>query len=379
MDKLKKDLQIYKQSEGALGSIKAISCEFFAGFDGLDGEELKLELSKKMGQLLGELSQSELTNTQNLKSAMQGINQALVGQKERELYELLDKQDEISRKIKQTQESIRQSLRVSFETAEQVVLGSQIEQKQEALNLLNDAIMRETRMLWILKESSQNAFLTTIENQINVEQTICQIAKNMTYSSINEDEFSKQRALEISKTIISSAAEVANEGHIYAKELINGAVIGTKEGLESVAATLKDEAKFAPNELKHSIKEIKNLEQEFVQMLHELQNSLAAPAKDELRQILQNNIDSTLAKLKRLSDQASQELHEKLDEIKANPSIAELIHNTNEKIESLKKELDDVEKRVKSSKIAEEAKKMGDRAYKAAKELLANLTNEKKQ
>ena len=43
------------------------------------------------------MDKESLINAKNLKSAMEGINQALVSGEEKELYELFDKRDEINR------------------------------------------------------------------------------------------------------------------------------------------------------------------------------------------------------------------------------------------------------------------------------------------
>lgn len=396
MDKLDKNLANFKDSNGVLISIKALTSEYFK-------DAKTSDLAPKMAHLLQKFQEYDLVSTKNLKSAMEGINQCLVGEDERELYELIDKQDELTRKIKAKQDKIRNTLKISFETAENLVIKSEISCKDEVLNLLNNAIIKETRMLWILKESSQNAFLTTIENGVNIAETIRQIAKNMTFSAISEGEFYSKRAIEISKTIITSAAEVTNEGHIYAKELISAAIIGTKDGLESATIKLKDEAKFAPDELiNKNLKELKNIEQEFVFMLKELENSLEAPAKDEIKRLLETSIDGTIARLKRISEQASAGLSERLDELRQNPNIAELINgtnerieklksafeviktdiNVNEKLENIKKELNELEKKAEQKfsnlNLKDEAKKMGDRAYKAAKELLNSLKKDNK-
>ena len=86
-------------------------------------------------------------------------------------------------------------------------------------------------MLGILKESATIAFLTTLEGAKDVEETANAVAKNMTYAAIRGGEFSKECILEISKNIIYAAGNLANEGHIFAKELMSGAINGTRDGL----------------------------------------------------------------------------------------------------------------------------------------------------
>ncbi|CAD7288790.1 hypothetical protein LMG7974_01154 [Campylobacter majalis] len=402
-EKLQKNLKNYVESNGVLISIKALANEYFKEISDLNKDELKDEILTRMQILLQHFNSHNLTNTKNLRSAMEGINQALVGAKEKELYKLLDEQDSIARKIRIKQDEIRNTLVISYESAERLMQESNAECKDEVLGLIGSAIIRETRMLGILKESSQNAFLTTIENGINIHETISQISKNMAYSSILQGEFSRDRIIEISRTIILAAAEVANEGHIFANVLVDGAVVGVKDGISLAVAKIKDDAKFAPNEVVDDarLKELKNIDESFINMLKELETKLEAPAKDEIKILLTTTLDSLMAKLKRISEQANEQLSERINTIKENPNIAELINGANDRLEKLKsalnerewlkgeigdkfetikKELDELEKKasvkfseVKTINIKEEAKKMGDRAYKSAKEFIAKL------
>ena len=222
MDKLEQNLRDYKDSEGLLTSIKALCNDFFRDVSDKDKNTLPDFLKQKMNELYDKMDKESLINAKNLKSAMEGINQALVSGEEKELYELFDKRDEINRAIEAKREEIKNRLKISFEAAEEVVKDRDFGEKEEILELLNNAIIRETRMLGILKESAQIAFLTTLEGAKDVEETAGAIAKNMTYAAIRGGEFSKERMFEISKNIISAAGNLANEGHIFAKELIKG-------------------------------------------------------------------------------------------------------------------------------------------------------------
>ena len=339
------------------------------------------------------------------------INQSIVGAEEKALYELLDKKDELNRAIEAKREEIKNRLKISFEAAEEVVKDRNFSEKEEILELLNNAIIRETRLLGILKESAQIAFLTTLEGAKDVEEIAGAIAKNMTYVAIIGGEFSKERILEISKNIIIAAANLADEGHIFAKELISGAISGTRDGILRAIEKLKDEAKFAPDELRlnSQLLNLKNIDEEFIALLRELEKEFEGVARNEIENVINSELDTNLAKFKRISDQAREQIISRIEELKSN-GMAKLMSEANNKFEALKQELNDKSKKLKlnfdtNDKIEEikqeianlekkanekfedikqidiksEAKKFGDRAYQAAKDLLNVIKKDKKE
>ena len=412
MDKLEQNLRDYKDSEGLLTSIKALCNDFFRDVSDKDENALPDLLKQKMNELYNKMDKESLINAKNLKSAMEGINQALVSGEEKELYELFDKRDEINRTIETKREEIKNRLKISFEAAEEVVKDRDFGEKDEILELLNNAIIRETRMLGILKESAQIAFLTTLEGAKDVEETAGAIAKNMTYAAIRGGEFSKERMFEISKNIISAAGNLANEGHIFAKELIKGAINGTRDGILRAIEKLKDEAKFAPDELRlnSQLLNLKNVDEEFIALLKELEKEFEGVAKDEIENVINSELDTSLAKFKRISDQAREQITSRIKELKSNDTAKHMINVANEKLEALKRELNDKSEKLKLNfdanekfedikkeiadfekkanekledlkqiDIKSEAKKIGDRAYQAAKDFLNVIKKDKKE
>ena len=411
MNNLEQNLHDYKSSDGLLISIKALCNNFFQDAANKDINALPEILKAKMNELYDKMNKEDLINAKNLKSAMEGINQAIVGAEEKGLYELFDKRDEINRAIEAKREEIKNRLKISFEAAEEVVKDRDFGEKEEILELLNNAIIRETRMLGILKESAQIAFLTTLEGAKDVEETAGAIAKNMTYAAIRGGEFSKERMFEISKNIISAAGNLANEGHIFAKELIKGAINGTRDGILRAIEKLKDEAKFAPDELRlnSQLLNLKNVDEEFIALLKELENEFDGVAKSEIESVINSELDTNLAKFKRISDQAMEQISSRLEELKSN-GVAKLVSEANNKFEALKQELNDKSKKlklnfdandkleslkqdiaefekkandkledIKQMDIKSEAKKFGDRAYQAAKDFINVIKKDKKE
>ena len=411
MNKLEQNLSDYKDSDGLLISMKALCNNFFKDIADKDINALPKILKAKMNELYDEMSKADLINIKNLKSAMEGINQALVGSEEKALYELLNKKDELDRLIEIKRDEIKNRLKISFEAAEDIIKDRNFSEKEEILELLNNAIIRETRLLGILKESATIAFLTTLEGAKDVEETASAIAKNMTYAAITGGEFSKERILEISKNIITPATNLANEGHIFAKELMSGAINGTRDGILRAIEKLKDEAKFAPDELKlnSQLLNLKNIDEDFIALLKELEGEFEGVAKNEIENVLNSELDTNLAKFKRISDQAKEQIVSRIEELKSSNSVAKFMSEANNKLENLKQELNEKSKKLKLNfdandkfeeikqeiadfekkanekledlkqiDIKSEAKKIGDRAYQAAKDFLNVIKKDKK-
>ncbi|MGG7048465.1 MULTISPECIES: hypothetical protein [unclassified Campylobacter] len=369
--------------------------ELFGRLETLKDDELKSAINAKMLELFAELKAENLDKMQDLQDAMSEINAKLISQKERELFSLIAQADEMLKKITNKRTEIKQTLKASFEAAEELVNANDIERKDEILLLLNSAIMRETRMFGILNESVQSAFLTTIESGGDIKETAMQIAKNISYNAINEGELSSERIIEIAKAIVSGAIEVANESKIFAKELVCGAIEGTREGILRTLENLKSNAKFTPTEagLAKIVRDLRDIEDKFIQMIKDVGAQTNDPSRSAIEHLLDESLDSNIAKLRRISEQAAEELAQKLEDIKENATVNEFLSSTSEKFEKLKNELNERAKNInldekiegfekkasekldemKQLDIKQEAKKIGDRAYSVARDFLNKI------
>lgn len=193
--------------------------------------------------------------------------------------------------------------------------------------------------------------------------------------------------------------------------MISGAISGTRDGILRAIEKLKDEAKFAPDELRlnSQLLNLKNIDEEFIALLRELEKEFEGVARNEIENVINSELDTNLAKFKRISDQAREQIISRIEELKSN-GMAKLMSEANNKFEALKQELNDKSKKLKlnfdtNDKIEEikqeianlekkanekfedikqidiksEAKKFGDRAYQAAKDLLNVIKKDKKE
>lgn len=289
-----------------------------------------------------DLDELNILNKHNVQFLLKGIKNALTSEDEEYLYRLIYELERLKKQITSQKDEIKNSILISFKGIEGFAKDAEFEQKSEILAAINDVLINELKMQGILKEASESAFLSTIENGDDVEDTAREIAKNIVYRSILEGEFKKSRFMEISNIVISQAISIANESKIFADELIAGAVEGSNDGISKAIEKFKDDLKFAPDEIVENLgdsqKEVLKVEDEFIELLRTLASICDEPAKEVLNTILQKDYDSYFAKMKRISADAREQIAIKIAELSLNKSYKEFSRSAGLKFEEIKSE-----------------------------------------
>ncbi|HEC1804550.1 TPA: hypothetical protein R1720_001535, partial [Campylobacter lari] len=238
-------------------------------------------------------------------------------------------------------------------------------------------MLYDIEILGLLKETAESAFITTLEKGENIELTSCEIAKNLVFNAICEGSFEKERILKISQVVLNAAFELANESQAFAYDLCIGSIYGAQEGISLAIEKFKSSFAYSALEydLKNKEKELIDIEQEFIQMLKKISSELDNPAKDILKDLLENKFDTLFAKFKRLIQENREQIFIKINEIKQNPKIDDFTRLAQTKLNSLAKELGELEK-ITSKKYknidTSYAKKLGLRLWEKAKNLINN-------
>ncbi|NLC28408.1 MAG: hypothetical protein GX780_06515, partial [Campylobacteraceae bacterium] len=264
-------------------------------------------------------------------------------------------------------------------------LEDKIEEDDDTLQAaLQDSKLRGIEMLGILKETTQEALLTTIEKGDDIEETTAEIVKNISYQAINQGEFTKQRFLDIANTVIQVCVEIADADQAFAKELLHGGVHGTKEGIARAVEKFKNDLKFAPEEveallgrdLNETRKELLKIDEEYVHMLRDCSKNSSGISRKIIGEILDEELDTSFAKLQRITYEAREAISDRLEELKKNASIfeKEFKVKATKRMEELRKEMNELEKKageriesMRNSPRAQEAHKLGQRAWEVAK------------
>ena len=376
-------------------------------------KELSFELSRKKIQRLkddkkiqnrvGELFEQYcfilenegIKNVKNISSVIEGLIKAVSYDKEEFLFKTIYEIEQLKKSAATQKKEIQNTISNTYDILEKHI--NSLPEKDIASKALNDTKLNAIEMLGILRETTEEAILTTLEKGKDVEDTTFQITKNLTFQAINDGDFVKKRFLDITRMIMSVSLEFANENLGFAKELVNGSVEGTQKGILKAVNKFKNDIKFAPDEddeifnqnLDLAKKELPTIEDEYIQMLKELAEKYDGVIQYSLKEKIEK-YNGSVEKIKRATLEAKEALSQRLEEIASDVSIDEIKEKAEEKFENLKKDVSELGKKANETlehlkqnetakKATIEAKKLGLRAWEVAKNMLDNAIKNAKE
>lgn len=363
----------------------------------------KLKDEKSIQHRLGELFEvyCKALHDEGLKSpraishVIDGLLKAASHDKEAFLYKTIYEKEQLEKSIFSQKQHIRSTISNTFDILEKHIHNLQDDTQNAALLALNDAKLKGIELLGILKETAQEAMLTTLENGNDVEDTIYELTKNLSFQSINEGALTKERILDISRTLIESAIEIANEDLGNAKMILEGTITGVHDGVTKSIEKFKNDLKYAITEEMEGLgetdltqlrKELLKIDEHFIAQLEAL-----AAQNDGISNTIITDIttemNSSAARIRRVANEAKEVIGERIEQLKAEAIILEknLKEKAEKKFESLKKDVNDFEKIAsskvesfkqfefeteKAKQVAKEAKKLGFRAWEVAKNMV---------
>ena len=375
--------------------------------------ELSFELSRKKLQRLkdeanihhriGELfelycralHEEGLKTPRAISSVIDGLLRATSHDQEAFLYKTIYEKEQLEKSINAQKQAIRTTLAQTFDILEEHIANMHEESQSNALTALHDAKLRGIEMLGILKETTAEALLTTLEKGTDIQDTISEITKNLTFQTILEGSLCKQRILDISNTVISASIEIADEDLGNAKDILEGTINGVKEGITKAIDKFKNDLKYAPTEdmeglletdLSELRKELNKIDEHFITLLEMLASQSDGISASLLKEMA-TEMNSSTAKIRRAASEAKEVIGERIEQLKSEALVLEknLKEKAEKKLESLKKDVNQFEKiasaKVESFKqfefeketakqVANEAKKLGFRAWEVAKHMV---------
>ncbi|CZE46624.1 hypothetical protein [Campylobacter geochelonis] len=389
----------------ALYILQTAQDESLECFRGKSLEEKKLEAVKLFSGFCDDLESLGLLDKQNAKNILMGVKKAITKDEEEYLYKLLYESDKIKKQIEEQGREIKNSISSSLKSIENDIKSKEITHKGEILSAINEMLVSEVQLRDVIKEVCESVFVSIIEDGVDIEESARESSKNMVYKIILESGFSKNYAIEISKIIIKEAISVANLSSAYADELVSGVVDGANDGIVKAMEKTKSKCKFAPSqeysECNEVQKEFLGVDEAFVLMLKELANLSQNPSKEILETILKKDYNNYFAKMKRLSNDASEQIKARLEQIDMGENYKELSKfvatkfddikkdisakgskiiddfDLDDKFANFKKEIEEIEKKIsskfsefKKKKIEPHTKELADRTYEATKEIV---------
>lgn len=358
----------------------------------------RLKDDKKVRDRVGELfdlycitlEQEKAKNAKNIAAVICGLLRASSHDKEEFLYKSIYEKEQLEKSILSQKNNIKEEIIGTYHVLEKHIESLPEDTQIVALRALNDTKLNALEMLGILRETTEEALLTTLEQGSYIQETTFEITKNLTFQAINDGEFNKRRFFDISNTIIDVTLEIAQENINHSKELIDGAVDGVKEGIAKSIEKFKNDIKFAPEEVEGILgknlidtkKELLKVGDEYIDVLKDL----SVQYDEQIQKILYEKIEkysSAMERLKRAVHEASEAINNRMEELKNEVSIEDIKEMASERFELFKKDVSSFEEKAsekfesfKKNKTAKkataEAKKLGLRAWEVAKNMLDN-------
>ncbi len=266
-----------------------------------------------------------------------------------ELEELIAQKERIERQISRKSEEL-QHLKYNLFNA----IEKQIGTSEELLEKLHQVRLQSIDLLEILEEITESAVITTLEKGSDIEETLEEIIKEITFESLNANVLNAVRIRQILASILQSALSVAEATPNQADIILRGTLRGIHTALIKSIEKFRQYLLYVPEEVKALYRdEYKTIEMELDQV-----DTLFAQIFHGLKS---HNAPSMIARLERLNEEI----------VSGSDELSRLSHETvvllRERLERIKRGVTAQGNKLFRSKSAQEAKAMGTRAWSVAK------------
>ncbi len=347
-------------------------------------EQRAIELLKSFIRVLKD---ENIENINTVSSVIEGISKSVSYEKEQEIYEKITELSKIEKEIEDKKYELKQTIYELYNKIEKTSDTLDEDSKVYLEKAISDIKLKDVALLGILKETTEEAILTVLENQKDIEELINQITQNIVFHAVEDDEFSKQRLMDVSKTVLDVAVTIADEYQAVAKEILRGTAYGIKNGITKAINKFNEDLEFLPDEIRDTKQEkilfeglnIIDANSDYIDLLRQSAKKSSGISKKILED-LTYDIDSSLTKIMKITADTKEQILKKLEQLKENPKFNDLKKKLSQKISDL-----NLEKKIKSinkediENVAKESKKLGIRAWEVAKNALDNAVKTTKE
>lgn len=355
----------------------------------------RLKDNKKIEQRINELLKSytkilkdeNVENIGTILSVIEGITKAASEEKENSIYRKIVQIGKLEKEIEDEKQELRDLLRniyINMETAAKVLDKNTQDFVQKAIN---DTKLKDVVLLGILKETTEEAMLTVLENKKDIEVLINQITQNIVYQSVEEGDISKAKIMEVSRIVLNVAIDIADEYQAVAKEILKGTTYGIKDAVVKAINKFNENLEFLPDEIRDTKQEqilfeglnIIDVNSDFLDLLRNSAKGSKGISKNILEDII-FDIDSPFSKIVKITADTKEGVLKKIERLKDNTKINEFKKRLTQKITDLN--LEQKIKKIKdedSLSTSKESKKLGTRAWEIAKNALESAVKGTKE
>ena len=237
--------------------------------------------------------------------------------------ELLAQIDRLQARINAQKEELKEELLAEFLHLEAQIEKLSEPQRSEALAALQECKLKSLELLGILAETTEAAMIAALEKGENIEETIAEIAKDLTYESLGY-QVDAPHIKDVATTILDVASTLATATPNYSDEILAGAVQGVKMGIKRAIEKFRDTLEFTPPEVREIllmgeqiIGDLERIEEPFLEAVEDV----AKRSDPGIREKLLEAAKSQSQGLKEEAQQAVALLKSRIATILENPEL----------------------------------------------------------
>jgi len=333
------------------------------------------------------LKTQNLENISTISSVIDGSMQALSQEKEEEIYKKISLVTKLKQEIELQKRELKNTLQDIYKDIEEFSQTTDDKTSLFIEKAISDTKLKEVLLLGILKETTEEAIITTIENQKNIEEVTQTIIQNIIFQTIGGDDFSKAKTLEAAKTVLNVAVNIADEYQAFAKEILKGTTKGIKNGIANAVNDFNKNLEFLPDEIRDQKEEqilfeglnIIDLNSDFIDLLKNASQNSNGISKKILEDIVLE-FDNSMTRLMKITTDTKESILKKVEKLKESPKVNEFRKTLANKLGELQ-----IDKKIKNIKkedlelVAKESKKLGLRAWEVAKSAIEGAIKSTKE
>ena len=324
--------------------------------EGLDKEKQKKEISSILNHLEKEWVIDIATiNAADLKTFSSCVIAQATNTINNELQELLLQKERIERQLDKKANAFQSDKHQLFGIMEELLKEKGAD--KVIISKLHSLELQSMDLLNLLEEMVESAIITTLEKGTNIEETIEELAKEITLHTLDEGILSAVRIRHIISSILKIAIDVAEATPNSANVILEGTIKGMRRGLIRALDRFKQKFLFTPDEAKILLiedpqsmyNELHHTDALFIHTIEALSVQSSPSIKAELENIL-SDIRYDMEELTLISKETLEILGDKLSVF-----AKETLQRSSNMLQSKK---------------AQEAKRMGVHAWEVARSVL---------
>jgi dGTP triphosphohydrolase len=265
------------------------------------------------------------------------------------LEDLMAQKERIERQIARKRDDL-QHLKYTLFNALEKHMGDDAVQ----LEKLHQIKLQSIDLLDLLEEMIESAIITTLEKGSDIEETLHEIIKEITFETLNANVLNAVRIRRILSSILQSALNVAQASPNQADAILRGSMLGIRSALHKSIEKFRQYLLYVPDEVKALYREEYQLIEDELEQIHTLFGQIT-------QSLAKHNSSDMIAKLTQIGADIRFDTEE----------LAILSHETVEllrdRLGRLKQGMSNRKEKLLNSPSAQEAKAMGARAWGVAK------------